>query len=88
MRLLLVLLFFLTACESDATKLSMLRADYFTADMLSQAYARKLDSVLALDKNRTMVKPLSARARAYGDSLHDWRIKKDLAERDLNRFMH
>jgi hypothetical protein len=83
----IALLVVLSACASDEEKLTMLKGDYFTADMLSQTYERKFDSVLVADNNQAMRKPLSPAAKAYGDSSSTWRIKKDLAERELNRFM-
>lgn len=85
--LIALVIFSSEACTSDADKLTMLKADYMTYDLVAQHYREKYDSLFLHEKKiggHGTVGPLT---KAYADSAYQAGIKRDLAERELNRFM-
>ena len=71
----------LLACESNEAKISRLNTEQAIASLLYQAYERKADSVVHLEKG------YGPKSAAYGDSLVKAKNRLDLANRELNKFM-
>jgi hypothetical protein len=69
----------LTACESDADKLTRLNGDRAVNCLLSEKYQREYEMV-SLQKPSHLKDSLTLQSVA-------WNTKCELAERELNRFM-
>jgi hypothetical protein len=87
MKYILALVIVVAGCTSDADKLSMLKSDYAIADLLAQHYQEKYDSLFKYEKDIGGHGIMGPKTRAYADSMHTYTIRRDLAERELNRFM-
>lgn len=74
------LVFTLTACQSDESKMAMLKGDRATACLLAQKYEREYGFV----SNQ----PYSPKRDSLMREYSDWSTKCELATRELNRFMH
>jgi hypothetical protein len=69
----------LSTCVSDADKLTRLQGDQMTASLLEQHYRERPAAFPHA--------PLDS-IRAWNDSAYAWGIKRQLAERELNKFMN